>query len=238
VESKIPKALLIRIRRVVAKHPRTVLEHILKFGFITTEDLKQTYGYNHPPRAARDVREHGISLETYKVSDSTGRKIAAYRLNLTVVAVIGKAGRKQFPRELKRALLERFGSQCAICEGTFDPTFLQIDHRVPFEVAGESEMDNPDSLMLVCGSCNRTKSWACEHCKNWQELKRIAVCQSCYWASPTTYSHVAMVKIRRADVTWLGDEIEEFDSLHDACKKTKQSIQEGIKKAVRNLVKK
>jgi hypothetical protein len=238
VKSKIPKALLDRIKRITAKRPRTVLEHIVKHGFITTEDLKQTYGYNHPPRAARDVREQGISLETYNVADSTGRRIAAYRLNVKVGADIGKTGRRPFPREHKKALLERFGPRCAICGGTFDSTFLQIDHKVPFEVAGESEVDNPDSLMLVCGSCNRTKSWACEHCKNWQQLKSVEVCQSCYWASPIEYRHVAMVGIRRADITRLGVEIEQFDRFRDACKKNDQSIQDGIKKAVKSLIEK
>jgi len=49
------------------KRARIVIEHILKNGFITTEQLEKQYGYNHPPRAARDVREAGISLETFRV---------------------------------------------------------------------------------------------------------------------------------------------------------------------------
>ena len=36
-------------------------------------------GYNHPPRAIRDVRELGIPIITYRVTDSTGRSIAAYK---------------------------------------------------------------------------------------------------------------------------------------------------------------
>ena len=39
--------------------------YILKHGHITTEELEETYGYDHPPRAARDVREQGIPLETF-----------------------------------------------------------------------------------------------------------------------------------------------------------------------------
>jgi len=64
---------------VTAKRPKTVIDHILKHGFITTQELKEKYGYNHPPRAARDVREHGIPLETFRVTGSDGREIAAYR---------------------------------------------------------------------------------------------------------------------------------------------------------------
>lgn len=41
------------------KRARVVIEHILEHGYITTEQLEKDYGYNHPPRAARDVREVG-----------------------------------------------------------------------------------------------------------------------------------------------------------------------------------
>lgn len=71
--------LLALCRTITAKRPKTVIDHILKHGFITTEELKDNYGYNHPPRAVRDVRENGIPLETFRVTGSDGRKIAAYR---------------------------------------------------------------------------------------------------------------------------------------------------------------
>jgi hypothetical protein len=74
---KIPARLLTRIRGVTAKRPRTVLEHILKHGYVTTQQLRDMYGYNHPPHAARDVREQGIALETFRVVGSDGRRIAA-----------------------------------------------------------------------------------------------------------------------------------------------------------------
>ena len=40
-------------RSVQAKRPKTVINHILEHGIITTEDLKETYGYDHQPRAIR-----------------------------------------------------------------------------------------------------------------------------------------------------------------------------------------
>jgi hypothetical protein len=194
--------------------------------------LKEKYGYNHPPRAARDVREHGIALETYKVEDSTGRVIAGYRLDLKTAPSRGKAGRKAIPKEIRTALLQKHGPGCALCGGKFDTTFLQVDHKVPYEVAGESEAENADAFMLVCGSCNRTKSWACQHCENWNEKKEVAICKSCYWASPEEYEHVAMVAARRADVVWLAKDVKSFDKFRDACKKSGETIQDGIKKAV------
>ncbi|MCL2134043.1 MAG: hypothetical protein FWH37_00565 [Candidatus Bathyarchaeota archaeon] len=53
------------LNSITAKRPRAVIQHIIEYGYITSQELKDTYGYNHPPRAVRDVREHGIPLITY-----------------------------------------------------------------------------------------------------------------------------------------------------------------------------
>lgn len=58
-ESQLPRDFVELCKSVTAKRPKTVITHILKHGFITTQELKDKYGYNHPPRAVRDVKEHG-----------------------------------------------------------------------------------------------------------------------------------------------------------------------------------
>jgi hypothetical protein len=60
-----PKEFLDLLDSVKSKRPKTVILHILKHGFITTEELQKNYGYKHAPRAARDVRERGIPLMTF-----------------------------------------------------------------------------------------------------------------------------------------------------------------------------
>ena len=67
-----PKEFIDLIESITNKRPRIVIDHIIEHGFITTEDLEKTYGYSHPPRAARDVREAGIPLETFKIKSSSG----------------------------------------------------------------------------------------------------------------------------------------------------------------------
>lgn len=59
----LPDDFVKKCKAVTAKRPRTVIKHILEHGYITTEELREKYGYNHPPRAARDVREQGIPLD-------------------------------------------------------------------------------------------------------------------------------------------------------------------------------
>ena len=56
--SEYSKEFLDLLESVTAKRPRTVIQHILQHGYITSQELKDLYGYNHPPRAIRDVREY------------------------------------------------------------------------------------------------------------------------------------------------------------------------------------
>ena len=62
-----PKEFLEHIQSITNKRARIVIDHILKYGFITTEDLEKTYNYKHPPREAQDIRYVGNLLETFKI---------------------------------------------------------------------------------------------------------------------------------------------------------------------------
>jgi len=126
-------------RSVTAKRPKIVIEHIIKYGQITTEELKEKYGYNHPPRAVRDAREHGIPIETFRVTGADGRKIAAYRFGDPDKARFRKlSGRTALSKKIKEALIRKYGCKCFIYLEEVDKKELQIDHRIPFEV-GETE---------------------------------------------------------------------------------------------------
>lgn len=202
---------------VTALRPRRVLDHILEHGYVTTAELKDDYGYNHPPRAARDVREHGIPLVTYKVTGPDGRSIAAYRLGDAKDIQEGKSGRRAFPKSFRKELVARQGEQCALCGWHFPERALQIDHRVPYEVAGDyAPLTDFDAYMLVCGSCNRSKSWSCEQCPNWRVGRDVATCQSCLWGSPDDYEHVATEQRRSLTVAWQGAAISDFERLRAA----------------------
>ena len=113
---KIPKDILQVLRAVTAKRAKTVIEHLIENGFISTEELKEMYGYNHPPRAARDVREQGIPLETFKVKGSTGRSIGAYRFAKWEDFRVDKLkGRLAFSKKFKKDLVEQYGEKCNVC---------------------------------------------------------------------------------------------------------------------------
>jgi hypothetical protein len=96
-------------RSITAKRPKAVIDHILQYGFVTTEELKERYGYNHPPRAARDVRERGIPLETFRVTGSDGKKIAAYKFGDVTQARFSRfSGRTGLSKQIKAELIRKY----------------------------------------------------------------------------------------------------------------------------------
>lgn len=223
-------------KKVTAKRARAVIDHILEHGGVTTDAL-QDLGYTHPPRAARDVREQGIPLETYRVrSERTGRMIGAYRFADPSQIKGGRiGGRRAFPKAFKDALVARYGSADTITGERIDPRYLQIDHRIPYEVAGDdlaAELDIED-YMLLDASNQRAKSWSCEHCQNWQVIHDAAICAGCYWAFPETYRHVAMQEERRVDVVWQGDETQVYDAATKAAEAEGLTPSSFIKRLVR-----
>lgn len=226
-----PKEFLERLEAVKSRRAKTVIDHILKHGSITTEELRDVYGYDHPPRAARDVREEGIPLKTIKVTGSHGRKIGAYKLGeISDAKSNRRSGRKAWPKKFKKDLLEQLGSRCGICSQAFNPRYLQIDHRVPFEVAGDSSEElKVEDFMLLCASCNRKKSWSCEHCTNWKGERLIEACQTCYWAVPDNYIHIALETVRRLEIVWKNDEISDYDRLAEMAKDAEKDISNLIK---------
>ena len=207
------------LQSVTAQRPKIVIQHILENGYITSEELKNIYGYNHPPRAIRDVREHGIPIITYRVSNGQGRRIAAYKFGnpRDVQNVLSKvSGRTVLSKILKQALVEKFGPKCFVYLEEFDEKFLQVDHRIPYEIGGECNDNDIDCFMLLSPSANRAKSWACEHCSNWI-VKDKEMCIKCFWAYPENYEHVAGNIEKIVSITFTGDEIEDYNKLLCLC---------------------
>lgn len=226
-----------KLLSVIAKRPATIIQHILKHGSITSEEIKSLYGYNHPLRAVRDVREFGIPIETFRIKDSEGRNIAAYRfgdLTKESSAVSKKAGRTALSKALKKALIDEFGSKCFVYQEELDQTLLQVDHRIPYEIGGEQGSDTR-FYMLLCPSTNRAKSWSCEPCPNW-DIKDPSFCEDCFWAHPERYTHIAGNAERRIVLTFTGDEVKDYDalierlSLNDAESFIKKFIKDSLDK--------
>lgn len=214
---EVPKAILDRIPTVTNKRARRLLELIVEHGEVTTEQLTSEYGYNHPPRAKKDATDLGFPIvsRTVKSSDGT-RNISAYRLDPDAAMSEGRNGRQAVSKAMRDELLKRAGGRCAQCGGRFADRSLQVDHLIPYEIGGESETSSVSDFQMLCGSCNRSKSWTCEKdCPNWT-IKDAAVCTSCMWASLDDYSHIATRQRRQATLIWDDGEVVDYDELQRA----------------------
>ena len=234
---KLSKKILNRLNAITDKRPSTVIQHIIKHGYITTEELASKYGYEHAPRAARDVRERGVNLVTYRVKSSDGKSIAAYKFGDPVfvdnkISKVG--GRTALSQALKKALIDKYGAVCFVYLQPMEERLLQIDHRVPYEIGGE-QTDNIDCYMLLSPSANRAKSWTCEHCPNWT-IKDIEFCSNCFWAHPENYSHIAGREERQIVITFSDNEIEDYNQLISLVGKEK--AEDKIKELISDYIKK
>ena len=236
MKNHLPEDFLEKLNAVTAKRPKTVIQHILEHGFVTTEELKNL-GYEHAPRAARDVRELGIPLETFRVKGVNGKMIAAYKFGNPSQMTDGLSkvsGRTVLSKALKKALVAKYGSRCFIYLQPIDEGLLQVDHRVPYEIGGEQNEGNLDCYMLLSPSANRAKSWICEHCPNWKK-KDADFCLTCFWAHPEDYTHIAGRKQRQIVITFTDDEIENYNKLIALVGSDK--AEDTIKELIENYIK-
>ncbi|WP_239352870.1 hypothetical protein, partial [Snodgrassella communis] len=78
----------------------------------------------------------------------------------------------------------------------------------------------------------RTKSWSCENCKNFKEIKNMNICKECFWAYPENYNHIAMHPQRRLDIVFNNDDIDIYDKMDTLSKENNKSVQILIKEAI------
>lgn len=237
---EVDAAVVEAARKVTNKRPKTVIDHIIKYGSVSTEDLQELYGYDHPPRAARDVREEGIPLVTFYTKGKNGRRMGNYRFgSSTEIEGHKLGGRTTFSKGFKKQLVERFGEKSTISGVPYHERYLQIDHRIPYEVAGDDVANEGDieKFMLLTGAEQRQKSWSCENCQNFLQSKNKSVCGTCYWAYPENHTHIATEEVRSVMVTWKGDDAKAFDAIQKESNRVGEPIQNYIKNAVLKNIK-
>ena len=224
--------IVAEMRRRVAHNQRArlLVDTVLTQGFMSTVDLSNA-GYEHPPRAARDVRELGIPLISPRASVD-GRSVAHYRFPDQVILDRDAAGRRVLPARLKQELIDLHGPRDTFSGSKLPVSMLEVDHRIPFGILPDSyDSLDPQDFMLVSGSMNRTKSWECEHCPNWTGRDR-SVCETCYWANPDReYDHIATFNMRRIDLAWTGAaEVDAFEGILSRARAQDMTVSEFVKR--------
>lgn len=231
-----------KLNSITNKRARFVIDKILEQGFCSTQDLKDG-GYEHAPRAARDVRELGIPLVTFKIKDRNGKNIAAYKFgdweNAKKSNQLTKTGgRTHLTEQLKKALIDKYGCRCHLYGEEYPPRLLQPDHRIPYEIGGDpDDMMDIDYFMLLSPSANRDKSRACEHCDNWK-IRDAEFCKSCYYAFPEHYEHIAGRQEKKIELVFENEDIDvynKFIELADEYRLSKKDLLKRLLQYVKNI---
>ena len=94
------------------------------------EEALKKAGYEHAPRAKRDVVEKGIPIDTFNGKDSEGRRMAVYKFGNWEEAkkqnsIAKTKGRNNLSDKLKQKLIKENGSKCALYGEKFDESLLQ-----------------------------------------------------------------------------------------------------------------
>lgn len=236
---KLDRVLMNYIQKVIpvaSSRAKYVIEEILRNGFIDSETIRNA-GYVHGARAIGDVRDQGIPLDMIRVKSSDGRSIARYVFGKSSEIRFHKfGGRINFPLSLKQKLINDAGPICAISKKEFPSELLQIDHRIPFYISGDTVARNPQNFMLLSASMQRSKSWACENCENIRVHFDLNICKKCYWAFPEDYEHIAMRNERRVDLIFTDTETSIYDAVKLRANEAKESLQDFIKSALKKLM--
>ena len=219
-----------------------VLSLLLQNGSATTAEM-QARGYDHPPRAFGDVRDAGFPLLREWFTDEQGRRMGRYRFGNSEDIRAGRFhGRTAVPKPFRNRLLAYYGEMDCITGALLPSTMLQVDHRIPYRVAGDPEAPTwlVEDFMLLDASSQRSKSWSCENCKNWKSILDTAICRTCcrtcFWAFPESYTHVAMEAVRRTDIVWHGGDIHLHDRIKDQADAEGITMAEALLKIIRNRV--
>ncbi len=157
--------------------------------------------------------------------------MASYRLGTADDIRKGQTGRTNFSKKFRHKLFDMYGSIDCITGAEHERRSLQIDHRIPYRIAGDEglETDDATAYMLLDAKSQRLKSWSCENCENLIEKQEPAICRKCFWAFPENYSHIAMKEIRRVDIVWQGKEVRDYEMIVKRANDEKMSLQDFLK---------
>ncbi|MGH7812617.1 MAG: hypothetical protein ACREQI_01255 [Candidatus Binataceae bacterium] len=181
------------------------------------------------------MKEAGVRLKTsFGKHPKSGARMGIYSL-AGLNEATAFSGRKAFPKKFREDFLQAFRNRCNICNVEYASTSLQLDHRVPYLIAGESDELRSEDFQPLCGSHQRSKSWSCEHCSN-RELRDVKVCQKCYWAIPDgDYEHIATRQERRVDITWAGEmDVMQYQKIKRRASEFGQDVPTFLKTLIAN----
>jgi hypothetical protein len=104
--------MLAAVAKVTTRRGKILVEHILKHGSVSTEDLETIYGLTDAASAARDVKDAGVPLAKTTGKRKTGRQMAIYSFgDPSLIRGDRFQGRRAFAKGFKEMLIAKYGAR-------------------------------------------------------------------------------------------------------------------------------
>ncbi|MGT4651768.1 HNH endonuclease [Bacillus cereus] len=139
-----------------------------------------TRKYGDPSRTVTVLEECGFDLSRSYTYENNQR-MQQYKLNSIEQDVDNIKRRTTITKKMKSFIFERDNFRCAICQNTFEESFLEPDHKTPIQITGdEIDITDPnwaEKLQTMCKICNGRKREVCKKCTTFD-------CNNCPWCHP------------------------------------------------------
>lgn len=136
-------------RKMSAK--KKVIEYLKEHlnSWVHNQELRRISGANDTPRIIRALRQEGWQIEV---------RGDGYTRLVSLKEGVPKGRRKPISRKMRFEVLHRDSYRCRACgRGSENGVKLEIDHIIPVDWGGKTELSN---LQTLCEECNAgKKAW-------------------------------------------------------------------------------
>lgn len=211
---------------------------LMEKGVITKYDFEETHvPVSQAPRAIRDLKDHGIPIETLRKISVPQAKTKVNRYTLGSIDNINTSmryGRMYDPTGMKEKLAKLHGDVCVFCGKKLTAKDRELDHKLPVNIFGDLspvERLNPDNYQLVCRGCNRLKREATSHGAFDDQREGMDIVKQNYWYDPVQYRKNRDDRLYAHNViVWnTSKDIQAYKQISQYAKDSSKSFQEALK---------
>jgi 5-methylcytosine-specific restriction endonuclease McrA len=145
----------------------TILRLLWPMEWVDRRIILKEVGQSYYDRRIRELRESGWHISAKAEGRNYYYRLESHKKD--------KGARRSYASARDKLQLYAAQDKCQICGATEN---LQIDHKVPRERGGTTELQN---LQRLCSSCNVEKRGICKSCE-------LTTCDGCPYAYPELFS--------------------------------------------------
>ncbi|HEX2996906.1 MAG TPA: HNH endonuclease signature motif containing protein [Anaerolineales bacterium] len=150
-----------------SKSQLTILRLLWPMEWVDRRIIIKEIGESYYDRKIRELRENGWHISAKAEGRNCYYRLESHKKD--------QGARRSYASTRVKIQLYAAQDRCQFCGATDN---LQIDHKIPMERGGTTELQN---LQRLCSPCNAEKRGQCKTCK-------FTTCDGCPYAHPELFS--------------------------------------------------